>query len=49
MLGCDNLMALGSIKFQGGTQGCDPAKITHLMARDGHSEETSALTHEVIS
>ena len=32
-----------------GVQGWDHAKITHLMARDGHSEEPSALTHELMS
>ena len=33
-----------------GVQGWDHAKITHLMARDGHSREAPlALTHEVMS
>ena len=51
MLGCYNLLALGSIiKFQGGAQGLDHAKVKHLIARDGHSREAPlALTHELMS
>ena len=49
MLGCYNFDGSGFNQISRGTRGWDHAKITHLMARNGHSEETSALTHEVIS